>query len=164
MHPLPKSTAKILAYKVLDQDFDKTWVDWSIEMLNCGFETEYLVILAGMSDPFDYFEMESLTTKVLNELGLDYSNKLQTIWNYVKYLIQLYYDGEIESIDVLNEVKDLYIQLDYGKSLRRFYFLYYAKTDLMIDEIQWYIDGVDRSNIDETIVDYFNECLPISKT
>ena len=140
MRPLPNSTLRILAYKALDRDFDRTWSDWAVEMLMSGFETEHLVILAGMSDPFDYFEMQTLSTKALNELGFDFSNKLKSIWKYVSYLIHLYYEGKLESVEVLSEVRDLYLELDYEKSLQQFYFLYYPKSDLISEEVQWYID------------------------
>ncbi|MBE5321496.1 hypothetical protein IM793_20200 [Pedobacter sp. MR2016-19] len=159
MHPLLNSTIKVLAYRALDRDFDKTWSDWAVEMLVNGYDTEHLVILAGMAEPFDYFEMQTLTTKALNELGLDFSDKLQAAWNYVNYLIEMCLDGKLESVKVLTELRDLYIELDYEKSLQQFYFLYYAKSDLISDEVQWYIDGVDRSNIDETVNRYFTEWL-----
>lgn len=158
------NTITVLAYKSLDRDFDRTWSDWALEMLMNGYDTEHLVILAGMSEPFDYFEMQTLTTKALNELGLDFSNKLQSVWNYVSYLIQMCLNGTLESVKVLTELRDLYLELDYEKSLQQFYFLYYAKTDLVLEEVQWYIDGVDRSNIDEAIVRHFTEWLGKSKT
>lgn len=158
---LPKSTAEVLVYKALIRDFDKIWVNWAIEMLLNGFDTEHLVILAGMSEPFDYFEMQTLTTKVLNELGLDYSNKLKSVYDYISYLINLCFENKIKPIAVLTEIMHLYLELNYESSIQHFYFLYYAKADLMVDEIQWYINGVDRSNIDETIHNYFKEWLDI---
>ena len=161
---MPDNTSRVLAYKALDRDFDRTWSDWAVEMLVNGYDTEHLVILAGMAEPFDYFEMQTLTTKAINELGLDFSDKLQTVWNYVSYLIQMCLDGTLESITVLTELRDLYIELDYEKSLQQFYFLYYAKSDLISDEVQWYIDGVDRSNIEETVNRYFTEWLNKCKT
>ncbi len=164
MHSIPNSTIRVLAYKALDRDFDRTWSDWAVEMLTSGFDTEHLVILAGMSEPFDYFEMQTLTTKALNELGLDFSDKLKTIWNYVSYLIKMCVDGMLESVKVLAELKDLYLELGHEISLQYFYFLYYAKNDLMTDEVQWYINDVDRSNIDEVINGYFTEWLSISET
>ena len=39
--------------------------------------------------------------------------------------------------------------------LYQFYLLYFTKTDLIESVNQWYIDGVDRSNIDSVIEDYF---------
>lgn len=164
MRPLPNSTTRVLAYKVLDRDFDRTWPDWAVEMLINGYDTEHLVILAGMSEPFDYFEMQTLTTKALNELGLDFSNKLQSVWNFVSYLIQMCLDGKLESVKVLAELRDLYLELGHEESLQQFYFLYYAKSDLITDGVQWYIDGVDRSNIDEEIIKHFKEQLGKAKT
>ncbi|WP_131537755.1 hypothetical protein [Pedobacter nototheniae] len=158
---LPKLTAEVLAYKALNRDFDKNWINWAIEMLINGFDTEHLVILAGMSEPFDYFEMQALTTKVLNELGLDYSNKLKSGYDYISYLINLCFENKIKPIAALREIMDLYLELSHESSIQHFYFLYYAKVDLIEDEVQWYIDGVDRSNIDETILNYFREWLDI---
>jgi len=159
MPTLPPSTAKILAYKVLDRDFDSTWPDWAVDMLAAGFETEHLLILAGMRAPFDYFEMKTLSTKALHELGLDFSDKLQTVFNYVNYFLRMFLDGQSESIKVLREIRDLYLELDYEKSLQYFNLLYYAKSDLTVDEEQWYIDGVDRNNIEEKIEVYFKQWL-----
>ena len=153
---LPKSTAEVIAYKALNRNFDCTWTNWAVEMLINGFETEHLVILAGMSEPFDYFEMQSLTTKTLNELELDASNKLKSVYDYITYLIDLCFNNQITPVAVLAETRDLYIELDYEQSLQEFYFLYYAKTDLIEDEVQWYIEGVDRSNIDEKVNLYFS--------
>lgn len=164
MQSLPDSTHKMLAFKALNRDFDITWTDWAVEMLMNGHDTEHLVILAGMSEPFDYFEMQALTTKVFNELDLDFSDKLQVILNYVRYLIREADINHTKPMEVLREVKDLYLELGHEKSLQYFYFLYYAKIDLMEDEIQWYIDGVDRINIDEAIDNFFTEWLNISKT
>lgn len=155
MPPFPKSTAKVLAYKALDRDYDETWPDWAIELLIAGFETENLLILAGMRKPFDYFEMEGLTTKTLNELGLDYSEQLKIVQAYLTYLIHLCFNNELIPIVVLTEARDIYIELNHEVSLQQIYFLYYAKTDLMDDEVQWYVAGVDRRNIDAAVMDCF---------
>lgn len=39
MRPV-KMTAEILAFKALNRDIDKTWVDWAVNMLMAGFDTE----------------------------------------------------------------------------------------------------------------------------
>jgi len=74
-----KTTAEILAFKALNRDVDKTWVDWAVELLMAGYNTEHLTILAGESEPFNQFQMQELANKVLEELQLDYSDKEQTI-------------------------------------------------------------------------------------
>ncbi|MFZ4464691.1 MAG: hypothetical protein ACOYN5_12650 [Bacteroidales bacterium] len=52
-----KTTAEILAFKALNRNIDKTWVDWAVDMLIAGYDTENLTILAGESEPFNQFQM-----------------------------------------------------------------------------------------------------------
>jgi hypothetical protein len=40
-----------------------------------------------------------------------------------------------------------------------FYLLYFAKDDLLIDEVQWYWEGANRENIDKIIRDKFRQWL-----
>lgn len=162
------STPEILAFKALNRDIDKTWVNWAIDMLKAGYDTEYLTILAGESEPFNQFQMQELTDKVLTELQLKYSDKDQTIKNYASYLIDKSLDGELDSFKVLDILKDICIELDYVKYLYDFYSLYFAKDDLSYSEIQWYWDGATRQNIDKIITDYFKtwktNCVTSEKT
>ncbi len=83
-----KATAEILAFKALNRDIDKAWVDWAVDMLMAGFDTENLAILAGEFEPYNQFQLQNLTTKVLDELRLDYSDKDQTIKNYACRLME----------------------------------------------------------------------------
>jgi hypothetical protein len=150
-----KSTAEILAFKALNRDINKTWVDWAVEMLMAGFDTENLAILAGEFEPYYQFQLQDLTTKVLNELQLDYSDKEQTIKNYACYLIDKSLDGELDNFKVLDILKDICIELDYERYLYDFYLLYFTKDDLYYSENQWYWDGATRENIEKIITDYF---------
>jgi hypothetical protein len=163
-----KSTAEILAFKVLNRDVDKTWVDWAVDMLMAGFDTEYLTILAGESEPFNQFQMQELVEKVLAELQLDYSDNEQTLKNYACYLIDKSLDGELDNFKVLDILKDICIELDYDKYFYDFYLLYNAKDDLSYSENQWYWDGATRENIEKIITDYFRKwktnCVTDEKT
>ena len=142
---------------MLDRLTDGVWIDWAYEMLLAGFETDNLLILAGMGQEREYFEMRTLTAKVLAELKLDYSNTDKVIIDYVIYLSKQATNGEMPPFEVLSEVTDIYIEMDYYEPLQQFYLLYFAREDLLHDEVQWYINGVDRSNIDQMIIDYFKE-------
>jgi hypothetical protein len=150
-----KTTSEILAFKALNRDIDKAWVDWAVDMLMAGYDTEHLTILAGESEPFNQFQMQELADKVLAELQLDYSDKDQTIKNYACYLIDKSLDGELDNFKVLGILKDICIELDYEKYLYDFYSLYFAKDDLSYSENQWYWDGAKRDNIEKIITDYF---------
>ncbi|OIN57034.1 hypothetical protein [Arsenicibacter rosenii] len=163
-----KSTAEILAFKALNRDIEKTWIDWAVDMLMAGFDTENLAILAGEFEPYNQFQLQDLTSKILDELRLDYSDKNQTIKKYACYLIDKSLEGELDNAKVLDKLKDICIELDYEKYLYDFYLLYFAKDDLSYSENQWYWDGATRENIDEIITDYFKNwktnCMTCEET
>ncbi|HYG38322.1 MAG TPA: hypothetical protein VD908_06880 [Cytophagales bacterium] len=162
-----KTTAEILAFKAFNRDIDENWVDWAVDMLTAGYDTENLTILAGESEPFNQFQMQELADKVLSELKLDYSDKDEAIKNYACYLIDKSLDGELD-FKVLDILKDICIELDYEKYLYDFYSLYFAKDDLSYSENQWYWDGATKENIDKIITNYFitwkTNCMPDERT
>jgi hypothetical protein len=154
MKPI-KSTYEILAYKALNRCVNKTWIEWAYEMILAGFENENLIILSGETEPYNEFELRELTTKIFNELHLDYTKTETVIKNYATYLIEKAIAGEIEQLKALSILKDICIELDLESYLYHFYSLYYAKTDLLDSEDQWYLEGINRNNIDATITEYF---------
>ncbi|MBD1383967.1 hypothetical protein IDJ75_01650 [Mucilaginibacter rigui] len=154
MKPIP-STAEILAFKVLGRAIDKTWVNWAYDMLEAGFETENLVILAGEIQPYNQFELQSLTDRVFIELNLALNNRERILKKYVCYLVDKALTGEVKFIAMLGIVKDMYFELDHDSSFGGFYLLYWAYDDLEYSEQQWYWDGATRENIDEMARDYF---------
>lgn len=158
MQPIP-STAEILAYKALNRSVNETWVNWAVDMMMAGFETESLVILAGIMPFYNQFELKVLTDKVFDELNLDYSDAHKAVKNCASFLIAQCLKGEKNYYSVLGTLKNLCIELDYDKDLYDFYSLYFAKDDLLTSENQWYWIGADRSNIDGIIKEYFENWL-----
>jgi hypothetical protein len=151
------NTFEILAWKALNRNVDMRWVDWAVQMLEEGFETPSLIILAGQSAPFNQFEMHALTTKVFNELELDYSNLQLAVENYTRFLIDQTLIGEIESLKTLRILKNICSELDLEKSLYDFYLLCYAKEDIAYSGDQHYWPGARKDTIDKIILDYFNQ-------
>ncbi len=45
------STYRILLSKVFNQDIDESWIDWANEMMEAGYESDNLYILAGEIRP-----------------------------------------------------------------------------------------------------------------
>lgn len=161
MQPSVKTTLAILAYKALNRNIDKFWIDWAVDMLMNGFDTEHLIILAGISEPYDQFELRSLTDKVLIELGLDYSNKDEVIKGYVRYLIEMGAEEELDvtsSLKLLRELVALYNEFDYDY-LYVFIVLHWGIDDLLYNEVQWYVEGMDRNNIPLVIKSTFVQWL-----
>jgi len=156
MNPIP-STAEILAFKMLGQNVNKRWIAWAYDMLEAGFESENLVILAGEVEPYNQFELRSLTDKVLTELNLSWANHELVYKNYVCYLVTKALDHEIAAVSVLDILKEIYIKNNYEPPLHDFYLLYFAFEDLKYSKDQGYWDGATRQNIDKIINDYFME-------
>jgi hypothetical protein len=126
-------------------------------MISAGYKNEDLLILAGEQEPFNQFELQRLTDKILAELNLDLKDQERIIKNYATYLIDKNLNGEIEQIKVLYTLRDICIELGYEKYLYDFYLLYFAKDDLITLENTWYWPNVNKSNIDDVIKDYFVE-------
>ena len=149
------STYKILKEKASNADIGESWADWAIEMMQVGYEAESLYQLAGISKPFNQFELQDLTNKVLNDLQLDYSDKQKTIKNYIYFLLKSNLEKTDKYYEVLKEFRDIYYELDMESEFQDLALLFWAKDDLIYDENQHYWDGANRTNIDKIIREQF---------
>ena len=149
------STYKILKEKACNADIDESWVDWAIEMMEAGFEIDSLYQLAGISKPFNQFELQDLTNEVLEDLKLSYSDKEKTIRNYAYFIIKSNIENASKYYEVLKEFRDIYYEFDMDSEYQDFALLFWAKDDLINGEVQWYWDGADRANIDRIIKEQF---------
>jgi hypothetical protein len=154
-----ESTYRIVALKCLNRSVDMEWSDWAAEMMVRGYETEHLIELAGISEPFNQFELKELTDKVFEELRLDYKNQEKIVIDYATYCLKIGIKQKRPIISILEELKNLCIELDYETGLYDFYSLYFAKDDLNHSDIQYYWDDADRNNIDAICMEYFEKWL-----
>lgn len=153
------STCRVLMKKAFNEDIDESWVEWALEMMQAGYESDNIYILAGITKPYNQFELQELTDKVIADLNLETSDKSLTIRNYVYYILSTTINEPSKYLSTLREVKDICIDLDMEKEYMDFYLLYFAKDDLNDSGNQWYWDGADRNNIDEIIKDKFQEYI-----
>ena len=153
------STYRILKAKAFNENVDEPWIDWAIEMIEAGYESENLYMLAGETKPYNQFELHELTNKLFQDLRLDFSDKDEVIRNYVYYLISNSVEHPETYYKALRELREICLQLDYDSRYMDFYLLYFAKDDLMVDEVQWYWEGANRENIDQIIRDKFKQWL-----
>ena len=122
-------TYKIVSYSV-DPDFNSDeCVDWAIEMLELGHETEHLLILAGLSKPTNYFETTDYLRRVLQELGLEERTGLEGMFNYCTYYILKIAKGRNVRLN-LNRIVSFCQTKCYEESIYDFYLLYWAWDDL----------------------------------
>ena len=148
MEPV-QSTVEILYLKVTNKTLNQAWVNWAVEMLVAGFDGDYLAVLANESEP--NFENYDLAEKVLNELGIPFTDKEAIINNYILYLVNKLLNSEMGSDKALRILCDICIDLNYPASLMDFYFLCYAKCDLDYYGDQGYWPDATRDNIEGII-------------
>jgi hypothetical protein len=160
MTPIP-STYEILVSKVLNRPIGKQWTDWATQMLQAGYDKENLIILAGESEPYNQFYLRELTTKVLNELGIDFSDKEKAVKNYTCYLLKGFLNGTQDFRKTLTILKDLCIETDYERHLYKFYLFWFAKDDFdYFGDSQYHLDeSVTKYSIDEFIIEYSKQWL-----
>lgn len=152
MHKV-KSTYKVLAEKALQNDTSEKWIDWALEMMESGYETEHLVILAGLSPHLNRFEFDDTVNKALKELSLDTIPKDEMVHGYVYYLVDQALNSKMSTKIVLATLRDICRDSDYDKELFDFYLLAYAKEELDELDVQFYWQDADKSNIDSIIRD-----------
>jgi len=63
-------TYKVVALSEVIQLNPNECVDWAIEMLEHGYETPNLIMLAGCDKSTSYFEIKSYLEDAIKELGL----------------------------------------------------------------------------------------------
>jgi len=149
------STYRILKEKACNADINESWAEWAIEMMQVGYEAISLYQLAGISKPFNQFELQDLTKEVLEDLKLDYSDKRKTTKNYVYYLINSNINKPDNYFGILKELTEIYYELDMDREFQNFSLLYWAKDDLIYENYQHYWEGANRSNIDKIIKEQF---------
>jgi hypothetical protein len=152
-----KSTYKILALYVLNRDADESWAIWALDMLSAGFESDQLILLAGISKPYNQFYLRELTARAFAELSLDTSSLEKALNDYTLYLVEDALAGNLSYSAVLAELKDIFNELHQISFLSPFYLLYFAEDDLKFSRHQFYWPGATRQNIQETISEYFRD-------
>ena len=152
MEPV-KSTAEILYLKITNRTNNKNWVDWAVEMLLAGFDSDYLAVLANQNDP--YFQNQDLIEKVLGELSLNYSDKDNITKNYLFYLVDRVLNNEMSSDVALSIISNICLDLNCPDYLMNFYLLHWANDNLRYENYQEYWPGATRDNIESCIRGYF---------
>ena len=146
-------TYAIRAWRLLDRPPNERWVEWAERLLVEGADTPALRMVAGLRAPLDYFETTKLVDRALAELWIPVVGKDAGVETYAAVLVEvLLYSPEFVD-DALGELFQLCVETGYPRSLMSFYLLRCARDDLRQQEVQFYWDGANRSNIDAIIRD-----------
>lgn len=150
-----KLTYKILGQKLLNWYNSKVLVDWAVALMQNGFDSESLVILAGL-DNSDTEEREKYFWKSVQELNINVDKKeIDLIGFYVDYLVDEVLAGNVPPKFALKQMCDVVIKTDYNPKYMDFYML-----DVEIDSIEYdgnriFASDLNKKNTDEYILNEF---------
>lgn len=140
----------IQSHKELEHfDYSKA-VDWAIELIRQGKETDNVLMLASFSEPIDRFEIRLYVTNVLNDFGLeefDYKSAVIAKTHY--HLNEILYDRQIRKN--LQSLYQHYVDNDYESGLMNFYLIYHGWDELEEMGVNYYFEGADLDNIEEEL-------------
>lgn len=149
--PLPVTRLAVRAYRALEWPPRPSWVEWAVQELVMGNDGPNLRILAGLSEPFDYFETVTVVDKTLAELGMSQVAREEAVRSYVAELLLPVAESKKVSTPLLEALAELCIALGYPADLMPFYLLHFAGMDLSTGGYQHYWDGANEENIDEIV-------------
>jgi hypothetical protein len=148
----PVSTVEILMRKMLGRACGQECVTWAIGMLEQGYESPSLPILAGLTPPLNHFEVAQLRDRALQEIR---PAELKIDDPINAYVAEIAFDAiyDIGSLrEVFARVTQLAIELGYPADLQPFYNLHFAADDLRHSDVQWYWEGANRENIEQLML------------
>lgn len=158
---LSSLTHKIVSYPVIANFNTDDCVDWAIEMISLGYESENILILAGLSKPPDYFEAIKYLNAALSELNLQSKSGNDGIVSYGHYLVSLISAGSSVR-QSLAEITDISIDTDCRNILFDFRLLNWAWGDLEYgNPYQHYWEGADINNIEQIAIDVARKWLSV---
>lgn len=152
MNPLP---GKVIMFCGTSRGNANDCVDWAINAMCCGEDSPSLRILAGLTPPLSSFEVREYASKALRELEIEIPQGAEAISAYARDLVEEIVNSPETMQRNLRILCDMCIAEDYQEDIYDFYMLRWAFVDLQQEEVQWYWDGADRSNIQELVL---NRC------
>ena len=157
-------TYKVVALSEVIQLDPNECIDWAIEMLELGYETPNLLMLAGCDKTTSYFEVKPYLENATKELGLKMKNGDDGVISYASYFIKEISEGRKVRLN-LAELYKFCQQRDYEGIIYDFYLLHWAwdQIDYDVTNQNHYWEGTNKENIEQTAVKVANDWLNENK-
>jgi hypothetical protein len=130
MNDLSPETISIFGREALGFVRPVEYVEWANHMLEKGFDTYNLCMLAGLEPLLNMFEVQSHFKRSLDELGIVRVSKLEDIRNYALYLIKGLANKTIHPDDALPILEKICVHSDYSSEYMIWYELNNARQDV----------------------------------
>jgi len=149
MNPPP---GKLILFCGTNRGEARDCVDWAVDALCQGLDSPNLRILAGLEEPLQTFEVKDYALKAMKELEMELLQGDAAISAYAYDVIHEIIEDPKKMKSNLKTLCELCIAEDYQKDIYDFYTLRWAYDDLEEQEVQYYWEGADRSNIQEVVL------------
>jgi pyruvate/oxaloacetate carboxyltransferase len=157
-------TSKVVAYSAVPNFDADSCIDWAIEMIELGYTCGYILVLAGLSKPANYFETISYLNKALAQLHLQPKTGEDGIISYCSYYISVIAGGENvkNNLDIVHQLAS---NLEPNSMTYNFCLLRWAWDDLDYDENAFptYWDNATKNNIEQLVIDEAKNWLEKNK-
>jgi hypothetical protein len=82
------SIIRLFARRALESRTPDDLVEWAVSELVDGLDTPHLRILAGLTKPLYWSEVEEIFARALEELGLSEPSSVESLWRYALFIAQ----------------------------------------------------------------------------
>lgn len=145
-------TDYILSFSVSDTFNTNLIEEWTMGLINSGYESDSIYMLASFSKPIVYYEIESYLKKVFLELELEVKNKFEAEYSFLKYYINQIANSKSVRAN-LRLVSDFFYSFESDIIIRDFYLLNYAWEDLEEFGISNYYNNVELNTIEKVVIE-----------
>lgn len=144
---------KVFRYCGTSKGAPSDCVKWAQTALCEDFDTPSLRVLAGLSDPLNFFEVKEYTEAALKELGIEIPSGDKAVSAYAKDLARDIFNHPERIRLHLKKLYELCIAHDYQDDLYDFYLLQCAWDDFDYGEVQYYWEGATKDNIKNIVIE-----------
>lgn len=141
------TTIRLVAEKALEGTCGENCVDWAIAQLCAGKDGYALAMLAGMTPPFNHFEVAAMRNAAFAELGIQNLPRNEAVAAYAIELLRDNIPDDRRLRAAIKELGELAIADDHRRDLFDFYLLDCAFDDLDAVGYTYHWPNADRSNI-----------------
>lgn len=140
----------VQSHKALAPFDYKVVVDWAVDLIGEGKETENILMLASFSEPIEKWEISPYVTAVLDDLGLKELECDDAIIAQTHFILLKILD-DIELRKSLRQLFQVCINSDMDNRIMNFYLLYHAWNGLEEIGANYYYEGATLENIESVL-------------
>ena len=121
--------------------------DWAIQLLEQGFDSRNIRILASMFNADIFLEVEGYFHKSLKDLAWEFPNIEDCLLRYARFIANEIIEGKIKPFEGCIIMREIYNALDCPAILANWISLYWAG-----DDYYWQGDNLTEEELDKQIV------------